>query len=126
MSETKAGGVLLAVTSCLRASKAPDVKLGRGRGSGGEERQTNKQKGGEKHQNKQTEKRRKAPKQTNKKTNKRENSTWGGEGEEVERTREEEGEEMGRGGEEGGEGFQHFHHRLAPATPAWMYFDANL
>ena len=30
MSETKAGVVLLAVTSCLRASKAPDVKLGRG------------------------------------------------------------------------------------------------
>lgn len=54
MSETKAGVVLLAVTSCLRASKAPDVKLGRGRGSGGEERQTNKQKRGEKHQNKQT------------------------------------------------------------------------
>ena len=99
MSETKAGVVLLAVTSCLRASKAPDVKLGRGRGSGREERQTNKQKRGAKHQNN------------------REKSTWGGEGEEVERTREEEGEEMGRGGEEGGEGFQHFHHRLAPATP---------
>ena len=90
MSETKAGVVLLAVTSCLRASKAPDVKLG---GGGVQVGRTNKQ------------------------TKKEEKSTWGGEGEEVEKTRVEEGGEMGRGGEEGGEGFQHFHHRLAPATP---------
>ena len=47
MSETKAGVVLLAVTSCLRASKAADVKLGRRRGSDGEEKEHKSTWGGE-------------------------------------------------------------------------------
>ena len=55
VSETKAGVVLLAVTSCLRANRAPDVKLGRGGVQvGRRDKQTNRKEEKSTKTNKQT------------------------------------------------------------------------